>query len=475
MRRLSLWLPAIAMGTVIFLSSQLFDVPRYTPLFEFYGHVKTTAHLVLYFGLGFLVARLLSGTLQIGALGVLSLSSALCVAYGASDEFHQMFVAGRTANFFDILRDLVGGTLGALAYIVCAWTVRSFRSPSPQAATGGLGPIFGQALVTVAVSILVTVPTVVFSDSIAPFFRALSSQARASGRTVSPGPAGYALVAAAGETGVVGTPAPPVTPRKPEVASNATPRPAVTPKMQVEVAEKAKKDLVSEVKRTLLTEVADDVSRYGDRSGMGSMVVSAVETLVKGGTNGGKIAGKDTRQILAKLSAANLTPQPQAPQQTQKTVVADFRPELLAVVVNPANPVNALTTDQVRKVFMGEYTNWSQVGGPDVPITVLIVHAGTRDPAYFPENVLKASPSPTAITLRYASFIFPRIDRTKGAVAFVPISVRAQLGFMEKHEAIKLLALRNRPQAPAVMPSRMAINLGSYPMVVDRTTASLAR
>jgi len=46
-----------------------------------------------------------------------------------------------------------------------------------------------------------------------------------------------------------------------------------------------------------------------------------------------------------------------------------------AVCVNPDNPVKGLTVAQVRAIFSGEITNWSQVGGTDLAIRVFL-----RDP-----------------------------------------------------------------------------------------------
>ena len=43
----------------------------------------------------------------------------------------------------------------------------------------------------------------------------------------------------------------------------------------------------------------------------------------------------------------------------------------IAVVLNPANTVTNLTKDQVAKIYMGEITNWSEVGGADAPIVVV--------------------------------------------------------------------------------------------------------
>lgn len=53
----------------------------------------------------------------------------------------------------------------------------------------------------------------------------------------------------------------------------------------------------------------------------------------------------------------------------------------IAVVVNPTNPVKNLTSEQLKEVFSGRYTNWKDVGGRDQKITVVIREAGsgTRD------------------------------------------------------------------------------------------------
>jgi len=48
----------------------------------------------------------------------------------------------------------------------------------------------------------------------------------------------------------------------------------------------------------------------------------------------------------------------------------------VGVVVNPKNPVKALTRDQLKKIFGGLLTNWKQLGGGDQSINVY-----TRDKA----------------------------------------------------------------------------------------------
>jgi phosphate transport system substrate-binding protein len=51
-----------------------------------------------------------------------------------------------------------------------------------------------------------------------------------------------------------------------------------------------------------------------------------------------------------------------------------------AIVVNSANPVNDLSKEQLRRIYRGEITNWSEIGGPDVPMRPYIreANAATR-------------------------------------------------------------------------------------------------
>jgi phosphate transport system substrate-binding protein len=52
----------------------------------------------------------------------------------------------------------------------------------------------------------------------------------------------------------------------------------------------------------------------------------------------------------------------------------------VAVIVNPANPINGLTKTQIRDIFSGAITNWNQVSGPneDIHIAAREEGSGTR-------------------------------------------------------------------------------------------------
>lgn len=62
----------------------------------------------------------------------------------------------------------------------------------------------------------------------------------------------------------------------------------------------------------------------------------------------------------------------------QGTVVAI---DGIGIIVNPDNPTEDLTIEQIGKIYSGEITNWKEVGGSDAPIVCIGREAasGTRD------------------------------------------------------------------------------------------------
>lgn len=112
------WLPATFwMGGIFYLSQQ--SAP---PGGDAGAHWSILAHLGLYTGLALLLFWALVGNGG-GRLGtplwaLATVTFALTVLYGASDELHQAFIRGRTASEADIAVDAAGATLGiALAVL----------------------------------------------------------------------------------------------------------------------------------------------------------------------------------------------------------------------------------------------------------------------------------------------------------------------------------------------------------------------
>src|ERR671934_540480 len=104
-RTVSLWLPVIAWATVIFALS---SVPHLSSGLGTWDYVlRKGAHVTEYAVLGALLLR---------ALGREGPAFLAALAYAATDELHQHFVAGRHASGVDVAIDAIGVTFGLLAW-----------------------------------------------------------------------------------------------------------------------------------------------------------------------------------------------------------------------------------------------------------------------------------------------------------------------------------------------------------------------
>jgi VanZ family protein len=106
---LRLWAPVVVYMAAIFYLSSLPQPPLPA------GGDKPW-HSIGYFGFALVVVRAVAGGLPrriTGRTAVLAI--AIAVAYAASDEIHQMFVPGRSADAADLIADAVGACTGTAA------------------------------------------------------------------------------------------------------------------------------------------------------------------------------------------------------------------------------------------------------------------------------------------------------------------------------------------------------------------------
>lgn len=98
--------------------------------------VRKLAHLTEYAILGALLSRAFHGYLSMRPSKFLATVAFLAAAiFAATDEFHQSFVASRTASVHDVLIDTCGALLGLAAY----WMLLprpSLAAPNQQSEIG---------------------------------------------------------------------------------------------------------------------------------------------------------------------------------------------------------------------------------------------------------------------------------------------------------------------------------------------------
>ena len=116
-RALRVWRPAaLLMGMIFGLSAQP-DLPAPPG-----GLSDVSAHAIAYAALGVFMLRALSNAHWSGVTPrSVALAIALTVLYGVSDEYHQSFVTGRSAEVRDVIADAVGACGGAA--VVWVWSI----------------------------------------------------------------------------------------------------------------------------------------------------------------------------------------------------------------------------------------------------------------------------------------------------------------------------------------------------------------
>jgi phosphate transport system substrate-binding protein len=130
----------------------------------------------------------------------------------------------------------------------------------------------------------------------------------------------------------------------------------------------------------------------------------------------------------------------------------------IVLVVNPENPVNSLTTDQLRLIYTGKATNWQEVGGPDAPIIVLSRESSSGTFIFFQEHVLnKEDYTASARLLPGTSALIQAVASDKWAIAYVGLGFAA-----ESQGSVKSLAVQAEGQAAPVAPSEATISSGEY-------------
>jgi phosphate transport system substrate-binding protein len=123
----------------------------------------------------------------------------------------------------------------------------------------------------------------------------------------------------------------------------------------------------------------------------------------------------------------------------------------VCVVVHPSNPVKELTTAQVRSIYKGEISNWSQVGGPNMAIVP--ISRDTSSGTYETFHELVMNKEKMAAGVEYVSSnpqAHARVSTTQGAIAY------AGLAFVDQNARALII--------DGVQPNRSTIAKGIYPV-----------
>lgn len=174
----------------------------------------------------------------------------------------------------------------------------------------------------------------------------------------------------------------------------------------------------------------------------------AIEVQGNGSSAGIKAVSDGTADV--GMSSRELSDQEQA-LGLKETVVAH---DGIAVVVNPANGVLDLTIDQVKDIYEGKITNWSQVGGNDQDIIVVTREAGSGTRSAL-EEIVGLQDSDKASTITDTALV----SEGTGSIMATVASKEAAIGYISlgyMNDTVKGVSI------DGIVPSSETVKSGEY-------------
>jgi phosphate transport system substrate-binding protein len=126
----------------------------------------------------------------------------------------------------------------------------------------------------------------------------------------------------------------------------------------------------------------------------------------------------------------------------------------VTVYINETNTIDALTIEQLRKIYLGEATNWKEFGGPDQKIILYGRENSSGTYEFFKEHVLeKKDFPPQTQTLGGTAAVVNAVAQDKGGVGY---GGEAYASGVKK---VKLMA-----DGTPIEPTEDAVRSGQYPL-----------
>ena len=137
--------------------------------------------------------------------------------------------------------------------------------------------------------------------------------------------------------------------------------------------------------------------------------------------------------------------------------------DAIAVVVNPFNPVQHLTIQQISNIYTGRIRNWKEVGGQNRPIVLLSRESNSGTYVYFLENVIRMENSKSRLLFSPDTLLMPSSEGISSEIRQNPNAIGYDgLGYVTGDQ--KVIAVSKNENGPFVVPSAATVKDGSYPI-----------
>jgi phosphate transport system substrate-binding protein len=105
----------------------------------------------------------------------------------------------------------------------------------------------------------------------------------------------------------------------------------------------------------------------------------------------------------------------------------------ISVVVHPSNPVRTASLDALKRILLGEITNWSALGGPDLPIRIVLVGGGGGVTLAVEGELLKgqSAKAQNVIYVKTPVQLTQVVEQEPGALGFAQLALAEQRNLSE--------------------------------------------
>jgi len=140
--------------------------------------------------------------------------------------------------------------------------------------------------------------------------------------------------------------------------------------------------------------------------------------------------------------------------------------DAIAIVVNPANPINELTLQQLSDIYSGKINNWRELGGEDRPIVRLSRETNSGTHVYFLEQVVRLGDKENKTLFSMDTLLLPSSEGISTEIRQNPNAIGYDgLGYVTPDQ--KVVAVSRGAGEPFIMPSAETVNQGLYPIARD--------
>lgn len=140
--------------------------------------------------------------------------------------------------------------------------------------------------------------------------------------------------------------------------------------------------------------------------------------------------------------------------------------DAIAVIVNPSNPIDHLTIQQVSDIFSGKIHNWSELGGEDRPIVKLSRETNSGTHVYFLEAVIRQGNSKDKTIFSADTLLLPSSEGIISEVRANPNAIGYDgLGYVT--EEVKVLGIAAQQGGEFIFPNIETVNSNQYPIARD--------